>query len=53
MQQLIDTVKAAGATVLTDDIYYVDGGSIFSKKVSLEERRAIVEWCEGVQEKIK
>ena len=53
MQQVIDTVKTAGANVLEDNIYFVDGGSIFNKKVSLEERTKIVEWCEKIQSIVK
>lgn len=53
MQQLIDIIKAAGAKTLENDVYYVDGGTLFNKKVSIEERRAIVEWCEKVQDSVK
>lgn len=53
MQQLIDTVKAAGAKTLENEIFFVDGGSLFNKKVSLEERSAIVSWCEKIQELVK
>ncbi len=53
MQQLIDIVSAAGANTITDNIYFVDGGSLFNKKLSIEERRDIVEWCEALKESIK
>ena len=53
MQQVIDTIKEAGANVIEDNIYFAAGGSLFSSKLSIDERRDIVEWCEGIKEKIK
>ncbi len=53
MDQAIDIIREAGANVLTDNIYYVAGGSLFSSKLSAEERRDIVEWCEGIKASLK
>ncbi len=53
MQQLIDIVKAAGTNAITDNIYFVEGGGLFNKKLSIEERRDIVEWCEALKASIK
>lgn len=44
-----EILKEAGTNVI-DDIYTVDGGGIFSKKITLEERTAIVKWVDGVIE---
>lgn len=54
LKTIIDVLKEAGTNVLTDDIYYVDGGrALFgSKKISLEERTEIVRWAEAVVEKV-
>lgn len=53
MQQVIDTVKEAGANVISDNVYFVAGGGLFSSKLSIDERRDIVEWCEGVKKVLK
>lgn len=53
MQQVIDTVKEAGAHAIEDNIYFVAGGGLFSSKLSVEERREIVEWCDGIKSAIK
>ena len=53
MQQIIDTIKAAGANVIDDKIYFAAPGSLFSSKLSVEERRDVVEWCEGIKESLK
>lgn len=54
LQTVIDILKEAGTNVLEDDIYYVKGGpAIFSpKKISLEDRTAIVRWAEAVVAKV-
>jgi len=54
LKVIIDTLKEAGTNVLTDDIYYVNGGpAIFGgKKISLEERTEIVRWAEGIVAKL-
>ncbi|MBR6917382.1 MAG: hypothetical protein IKN38_04290 [Clostridia bacterium] len=44
---VINILKEAGTNVI-DDIYTVDGGGIFGKKISLEERTNIVKWVEKV-----
>lgn len=51
-QTVIELLKEAGTNVLEDDIYYVNGGSFFNRKVSLEERTEIVRWGEAVITKI-
>lgn len=53
MNQVIDIIQQAGAHVITDNIYYVAGGGLFSSKLSVEERRDIVEWCEGIKAQLK
>ena len=42
-----DILTEAGTNVI-DDIYTIDGGGFFSKKISLEERTNIVKWVEKV-----
>lgn len=53
MQELIGIVCDAGAHAISDNIYFVSGGGLFNSKLSIEERRDIVEWCDGIKEKIK
>ena len=53
MQQLIDAAKAAGTNVLVDNTYFVAPGSLFSSKISMEERSGIVDWCESIKEAVK
>ena len=53
MQQVIDATKAAGTHVIEDNIYFAAPGSLFSSKLSVEERRDVVEWCEGIKESLK
>ena len=53
MQQLIDTAKSAGTNVLEKDTYFVAPGSLFASKISVEERSAIVDWCEGVKNSLQ
>lgn len=53
MQQVIDAINEAGANAIVDNIYFVAGGGLFSSKISVEERRDIVEWCEGIKSAIK
>ncbi len=49
LQIVIDALKEAGTNVLTDNIYYVNGGGIFAgKKITLEERTDIVRWAEAI-----
>lgn len=45
-----DILKEAGTNVI-DDVYTIDGGGIFGKKISLEERTNIVKWVESIIEK--
>ena len=54
LKTVIETLKEAGTNVLTDDIYYVNGGpAIFGgKKISLEERTEIVRWAEAIVTKL-
>ena len=54
LQTIIDILKEAGTNVLTDDIYYVNGGpALFGgKKISLEERTEIVRWAESIVAKV-
>lgn len=52
LQTIIDVLKEAGTNVLEDDIYYVDGGSFFNKKVKLEERTEICRWAEALVAKV-
>lgn len=54
LQTVIDILKEAGTNVLTDDIYYVNGGpALFGgKKISLEERTEIVRWAEAIVAKV-
>lgn len=42
-----DILKEAGTNVI-DEVYTVDGGGIFGKKITLEERTNIVKWVEKV-----
>ena len=53
MQQLIDSAKTAGTNVLEDKTYFVAPGSIFASKISMEERSAIVDWCEDIKNSLK
>ena len=54
LKTVIETLNEAGTNVLTDDIYYVNGGpAIFGgKKISLEERTEIVRWAEAIVTKL-
>ena len=54
LKTLIEILKEAGTNVMTDDIYYVNGGpAIFGgKKITLEERTEIVRWAEAVVAKV-
>ncbi len=45
-----NTLKEAG-TNLIEDVYKIDGGGFFSKKITLEERTNIVKWVEGIIDK--
>ena len=47
VKQVRDILTEAGTNVI-EDVYTIDGGGIFSKKISLEERTNIVKWVEGV-----
>ncbi len=47
VKQVRDILTEAGTNVI-EDMYTIDGGGIFSKKISLEERTAIVNWVDGV-----
>ena len=42
-----EMLRDAGTNVIDND-YYVNGGGIFSKKISLDERRQIVNWAQGI-----
>ena len=50
LKAVIELLKEAGTNVLTDNIYYVNGGPAFfgGKKITLEERTEIVRWAEGI-----
>lgn len=47
VNQVKEILKEAGTNVI-DEVYTVDGGGIFSKKISLEERTNIVKWVEKI-----
>lgn len=47
VQSVKEILKEAGTNVI-DDVYTVDGGGFLSKKISLDERTAIVKWVEDV-----
>ena len=47
-KQIKQVLKEAGTNVI-DDTYYVKCG-IFGKKITLEERQAIVDWSRKIQE---
>ena len=47
VQQVKEILKEAGTNVI-EDVYTVDGGGIFGKKITLEERTNIVKWVEKV-----
>lgn len=47
VQSVKEILKEAGTNVI-DDVYTVDGGGFLAKKISLDERTAIVKWVEGV-----
>lgn len=49
-KQIKQILREAGTNVI-DDTYYVKCG-IFGKKISLEERQAIVDWSRKIQESI-
>ncbi|MCD7943558.1 MAG: hypothetical protein LUH43_01480 [Clostridia bacterium] len=51
-QQLIDIAKEAGTNVLEDYTHFVEGGSLFSSNLTIDERREIVEWCDKVKENL-
>ncbi len=53
MSELINTVAEAGAHPISDKVLFVAGGGLFSSKVSDEERRVIVEWCEDIKNSLK
>ena len=53
MKQAIDIIKNAGANVIEDNIYFAAPGNLFSTKLSIEERRDVVEWCEGIKASLK
>lgn len=42
-----EILKEAGTNVI-EDTYQINGGGIFSKKISLEERTEIVKWVECI-----
>ena len=48
--QIKETLREAGTNVI-EDVYTVDGGGFFSKKISLEERTNIVKWVDGIIDK--
>lgn len=50
-KMLKETLKQAGTHVLEDDTYYVKCG-MFGKKITLEERQAIVDWARGLIQKV-
>lgn len=51
VREIKEILKEAGTNVI-DDIYTVNGGGFFAgKKISLEERTAIVKWVEDIIEK--
>ena len=45
--QVKEILKEAGTNVI-EEVYTVDGGGIFGKKISLEERRDIVNWVQKI-----
>jgi len=49
-KMLKEILKTAGTNVI-DDVYYVKCG-IFGKKISLEDRQAIVDWSRGIIQKV-
>ena len=46
-KQLKEILRTAGTNVI-DDTYYIKCG-IFGKKITLEERQAIVDWARKIQ----
>ena len=47
VKQVRQILAEAGTNVI-DEAYTIDGGGIFSKKISLEERTNIVNWVDGI-----
>lgn len=47
VKQVRDILTEAGTNVI-DEVYTIDGGGFFSKKISLQERTDIVNWVDGV-----
>ena len=47
VEQVKEILKEAGTNVI-DEVYTVDGGGFFGKKISLEERTNIVKWVEKI-----
>ena len=47
LKMVKEMLRDAGTNVIDND-YYVNGGGIFSKKISLDERRQIVNWAQGI-----
>lgn len=47
VNQVKEILKEAGTNVI-EEVYTVDGGGIFGKKISLEERRDIVNWVQKI-----
>ena len=46
---LRETLRSAGTNVI-EDTYYLPKCGIFAKKITLEERQAIVDWSRKIQE---
>lgn len=47
-----EMLREAGTNVIDND-YYVKGGGLFSKKISLDERTQIVRWVQGIIDNLK
>ena len=47
LKMVKEMLRDAGTNLIDND-YYVNGGGIFSKKISLDERRQIVNWAQGI-----
>jgi len=48
LKMVKEILKEAGTNVIDNDFYVTCGGFFASKKISLDERRAIVNWAQGV-----
>jgi hypothetical protein len=54
MKDVIEYVKNAGANVI-EDYYFVNGGSLLTLtgRITIDQRKNIVNWLEGIMASIK